>query len=136
MAGCEPVFVPLVPPDFGFDANVLEDAFKQGAKAILVCNPSNPSGKVFTCDELKIIADLCVKYDVYAIMDEVYEHIIYEGHKHTYMNSLPGMWERTASSSTTTSTQWAPPPPSWRPLWWGCTCLTATMMNSGPTTPI
>ena len=46
MAGCEPVFVPLVPPDFGFDANVLEDAFKQGAKAILVCNPSNPSGKV------------------------------------------------------------------------------------------
>lgn len=89
MAGCEPVFVPLVPPDFGFDANVLEDAFKQGAKAILVCNPSNPSGKVFTCDELKIIADLCVKYDVYAIMDEVYEHIIYEGHKHTYMNSCP-----------------------------------------------
>ena len=92
MAGCEPVFVPLVPPDFGFDANVLEDAFKQGAKAILVCNPSNPSGKVFTCDELKIIADLCVKYDVYAIMDEV------------YMNSLPGMWERTVSCSSLSKT--------------------------------
>ena len=54
-ADCEPVFVPLTPPEFNFDANVLEDAFKQGAKAILICNPSNPSGKVFTYDELKLI---------------------------------------------------------------------------------
>ena len=104
MADCEPIFVPLVPPDFGFDANVLEDAFKQGAKAILICNPSNPSGKVFTYDELKLIADLCVKYDVYAIMDEVYEHIIYDNNKHTYMNSLPGMWERTVSCSSLSKT--------------------------------
>ena len=100
MAQCEPVFIPLVPPTFNFDANVLEDAFKQGIKAILICNPSNPSGKVFTYDELKLIADLCIKYDVYAIMDEVYEHIVYEGHKHIYMNSLPGMWERTVSCSS------------------------------------
>ena len=104
LADCEPVYVPLIPPAFGFDANVLEDAFKQGAKAILICNPSNPSGKVFTYDELKLIADLCIKYDVYAIMDEVYEHIIYEGHKHTYMNSLPGMWERTVSCSSLSKT--------------------------------
>ena len=104
MAQCEPVFIPLVPPTFNFDANVLEDAFKQGIKAILICNPSNPSGKVFTYDELKLIADLCIKYDVYAIMDEVYEHIIYEGHKHTYMNSLPGMWERTVSCSSLSKT--------------------------------
>ncbi len=104
MADCEPVFVPLVPPEFNFDANVLEDAFKKGAKAILVCNPSNPSGKVFTYDELKIIADLCIKYDAYAIMDEVYEHIVYEGHKHIYMNSLPGMWERTVSCSSLSKT--------------------------------
>lgn len=104
MADCESIFVPLVPPTFNFDANVLEDAFKQGAKAILVCNPSNPSGKVFTYDELKIIADLCIKYDAYAIMDEVYEHIIYDGHKHTYMNSLPGMWERTVSCSSLSKT--------------------------------
>ena len=104
MADCEPVFVPLVPPSFHFDANVLEDAFKQGAKAILICNPSNPSGKVFTYDELKLIADLCIKYDVYAIMDEVYEHIIYEGNKHVYMNSLPGMWERTVSCSSLSKT--------------------------------
>lgn len=104
MADCEPIFVPLVPPEFNFDPAVLEDAFKQGAKAILICNPSNPSGKVFTYDELKFIADLCIKYDVYAIMDEVYEHIIYEGHKHTYMNSIPGMWERTVSCSSLSKT--------------------------------
>lgn len=103
-AECEPIFVPLTPPAFNFDANALEDAFKQGAKAILICNPSNPSGKVFTRDELKLIADLCIKYDVYAIMDEVYEHIIYDGHKHTYMNSLPGMWERTVSCSSLSKT--------------------------------
>ena len=103
-ADCEPVFVPLTPPEFNFDANVLEDAFKQGAKAILICNPSNPSGKVFTVAELKQIADLCIKYDVYAIMDEVYEHIVYEGHKHTYMNSIPGMWERTVSCSSLSKT--------------------------------
>ena len=104
MADCEPVFVPLVPPTFHFDPNVLEDAFKQGAKAILICNPSNPSGKVFTRDELKLIADLCIKYDVYAIMDEVYEHILYDGNQHTYMNSLPGMWERTVSCSSLSKT--------------------------------
>lgn len=103
-AGCEPIFIPLVPPTFQFDPNVLEDAFKQGIKAILICNPSNPSGKVFTYDELKTIADLCIKYDVYAIMDEVYEHIIYDGRKHVYMNSLPGMWERTVSCSSLSKT--------------------------------
>ena len=92
MADCEPVFVPLNPPTFSFDPNVLEDAFRGGAKAIIICNPSNPSGKVFTEEELKTIADLCIRYDVYAIMDEVYEHIIYDGRKHVYMNSLPGMW--------------------------------------------
>ena len=104
MADCEPVFVPLVPPEFNFDANVLEDAFKQGAKAILICNPSNPSGKVFTYDELKLISELCIKYDAFAIMDEVYEHIVYDGHKHIYMNSLPGMWERTVSCSSLSKT--------------------------------
>ena len=104
MADCEPVFVPLTPPDFRFDPNVLEDAFKKGAKMILICNPSNPSGKVFTEQELKTIADLCIKYDVYAVMDEVYEHIVYEGHKHIYMNSLPGMWKRTVSCSSLSKT--------------------------------
>ena len=104
MADCEPIFVPLIPPTFHYDANVLEDAFKQGAKAILICNPSNPSGKVFTREELTQIAELAVKYDTYVIMDEVYEHIVYAPHQHIYMNSLPGMWERTVSCSSLSKT--------------------------------
>ncbi len=105
MADCEPVYVPLIPPEFNFDFQVLEDAMKQpGVKAILICNPSNPSGKVFTKEELTFIADLCKKYDVYAVMDEVYEHIVYEGHTHTYMATLPGMWERTISCSSLSKT--------------------------------
>ena len=104
LVGCEPIFVPLVPPAFNYDANVLEDAFRQGAKAILICNPSNPSGKVFTRAELEQIAALAVKYDTYVIMDEVYEHIVYAPHKHIYMNSLPGMWERTVSCSSLSKT--------------------------------
>ena len=104
LVGCEPVFVPLIPPTFHYDANVLEDALKQGAKAILICNPSNPSGKVFTREELTQIAALAVKYDTYVIMDEVYEHIVYAPHQHIYMNSLPGMWERTVSCSSLSKT--------------------------------
>lgn len=104
MVGCEPVYVPLKPPAFHFDANELEDAFKQDAKAILICNPSNPSGRVFTKDELSTIAELAVRYDTYVIMDEVYEHIVYAPHRHVYMNSLPGMWERTVSCSSLSKT--------------------------------
>lgn len=104
LVGCEPIFVPLIPPTFRYDANVLEDAFKQGAKAILICNPSNPSGKVFTRAELTQIAELAVRYDTYVIMDEVYEHIVYAPHEHIYMNSLPGMWERTVSCSSLSKT--------------------------------
>ena len=104
MADCEPVFVPLVPPSFHFDPEVLEDAFRQHPKAILICNPSNPSGKVFTYEELKFISELCIKYDVYAIMDEVYEHIVYDGRQMVYMASLPGMWEQTVSCSSLSKT--------------------------------
>lgn len=104
MAGAEPVYVPLHPPVFGFDPEELEDAFRQGIKALILCNPSNPSGKVFTYDELRIIADLAIKYDAYVITDEVYEHIIYAPNKHIYMNSLPGMWERTISCSSLSKT--------------------------------
>ena len=102
--GCEPIFVPLIPPTFRFDADVLEDAFKKGAKAILICNPSNPSGKVFTRQELSDIAALAIKYDTYVIMDEVYEHIVYAPNQHIYMNSLAGMWERTVSCSSLSKT--------------------------------
>lgn len=104
LTGAEPIYVPLVPPEFNFDGNVLEDAFKQGVKALILCNPSNPCGKVFTRNELQIIADLAIKYDAYVITDEVYEHIIYEPFQHVYMASLPGMWERTISCSSLSKT--------------------------------
>jgi aminotransferase len=104
LSGAEPVFVPLVPPEFNFDPERLEDAFRGGAKALILCNPSNPSGKVFTYAELKIIADLAIKYDAYVITDEVYEHIIYAPHKHVYIASLPGMRERTLSCSSLSKT--------------------------------
>jgi aminotransferase len=104
LSGAEPVYIPLVPPEFNFDPEVLEDAFRDGAKALILCNPSNPCGKVFTYAELKIIADLAIKYDAYVITDEVYEHIIYAPHKHTYIASLPGMRERTLSCSSLSKT--------------------------------
>lgn len=104
LSGAEPIYVPLVPPDFHFDANVLEDAFRQHPKAIILCNPSNPCGKVFTREELEIIASLAEKYDTYVITDEVYEHIVFAPNKHTYFATLPGMWERTLSCSSLSKT--------------------------------
>ncbi len=95
LSGAEPIYVPLVPPEFTFDPTKLEDAFKQGAKAIIVCNPSNPCGKVFTYEELSTIADLARKYDAYVVTDEVYEHIVYAPNKHVYMQALDGMRDRT-----------------------------------------
>lgn len=95
LSGAEPIYVPLVPPDFCFDKEALENAFKQGAKAIILCNPSNPCGKVFTREELEFIAELAIQYDAYVVTDEVYEHIVYAPHKHIYLNTLPGMRERT-----------------------------------------
>ncbi len=104
LSGAEPIYVPLNPPNFEFDANVLEDSFRQGAKALILCNPSNPCGKVFTKNELQVIAGLAVKYDTYVITDEVYEHIIYAPNKHTYLSSLPGMRERTIICSSLSKT--------------------------------
>ena len=101
----EPVFVPLNPPDFTFDADKLEEAFKDPkTKAMILCNPSNPSGRVFTKEELQTIAAFAVKYDVIIITDEVYEHIIFEPYKHTYIAALPGMWERTICCSSLSKT--------------------------------
>ena len=104
LSGAEPIYVPLNPPDFSFDPEVLEDAFRQHPKALVLCNPSNPSGKVFTRAELEIIAALAEKYDAYVITDEVYEHIVYAPHKHTYFAALPGMWNRTLSCSSLSKT--------------------------------
>ena len=104
LSGAEPVYVPLHPPEFNFDPAELEQAFQQHPKALILCNPSNPCGKVFTKEELLFIADLAQKYDTYVITDEVYEHIIYAPHKHVYFASLPGMWERTISCSSLSKT--------------------------------
>lgn len=95
LSGAEPIYVPLVPPDFKFSIEQLENAFKQGAKALILCNPSNPCGKVFTFEELTAIADVVKKYDAYVVTDEVYEHIVYAPNKHIYMQALDGMRERT-----------------------------------------
>lgn len=104
LSGAEPIYVPLRPPTFSFDAGELEVAFKQRPKALILCNPSNPSGKVFTFEELSIIAELAKKYDAYVITDEVYEHIVYEPNRHVYIASLPGMFERTLSCSSLSKT--------------------------------
>ncbi|HHZ06243.1 MAG TPA: aminotransferase class I/II-fold pyridoxal phosphate-dependent enzyme [Clostridiales bacterium] len=104
LSGAEPIYVPLHPPAFTFNTDELENAFKQKPKALILCNPSNPCGKVFTYDELKIIADLAEKYDTFVITDEVYEHIIFEPHRHVYFASLPGMYERTISCSSLSKT--------------------------------
>ena len=104
LTGAEPIYVPLVPPTFDFDPNLLEDAFRQGAKALVLCNPSNPTGKVFSREELEVIADIVIRHDGYVITDEVYEHIVYEPHRHVYISSLPGMWERTVSCSSLSKT--------------------------------
>ena len=104
LSGAEPIYVPLHPPEFSFDPNELEDAFRQHPKALILCNPSNPCGKVFTRQELETIAQLAVKYDTYVITDEVYEHIVYAPNVHTYFATLPGMWERTISCSSLSKT--------------------------------
>ena len=104
LCGADPIYVPLHPPVFNFDKEELENAFKQNPKALILCNPSNPCGKVFSKEELEYIACLAVKYDTYVITDEVYEHIVYAPYKHTYFASLPGMFERTISCSSLSKT--------------------------------
>lgn len=104
LCGANPIYVPLHPPVFNFDREELENAFKQNPKALILCNPSNPCGKVFSKEELEYIASLAIKYDTYVITDEVYEHIVYAPYKHTYFASLPGMFERTISCSSLSKT--------------------------------
>ena len=104
LCGAEPIYVPLTPPDFRFDPEALEDAFRQRPKALILCNPSNPCGRVFTRVELEIIAALAEKYDAYVITDEVYEHIVYAPHRHVYFAALPGMRQRTISCSSLSKT--------------------------------
>lgn len=105
LVGAEPVYVPLYPPEYTFDPRELRGAFKKtDAKALILCNPSNPTGKVFTLEELSLIAELAYAHDAFVITDEVYEHIVYPPHQHTYMASLPDMFARTITCSSLSKT--------------------------------
>ena len=110
LSGAEPIYIPLVPPDYDFDLSLIEQGFQAGAKAIIICNPSNPCGKVFTREELTAIGELCLKYDAFAVTDEVYEHLVYAPHEHVYMSALPGMFDHTITcnslSKTFSATGW------------------------------
>jgi aminotransferase len=104
LSGATPIFIPLKPPTFEFDRAELESAFASGVKALVLCNPSNPSGKVFTRSELEFIASLAINYDTFILTDEVYEHFVYKPYEHVYIASLPGMFERTLSCSSLSKT--------------------------------
>ena len=104
LSGADPIFVPLVPPEYDFDIKLLEDGFQQGAKAIIVCNPSNPCGKVFTREELTAIGELALKYDAFVITDEVYEHLVYAPYNHISAASLPGMFDNVITCNSLSKT--------------------------------
>ncbi|MHB0896959.1 MAG: pyridoxal phosphate-dependent aminotransferase [Spirochaetales bacterium] len=108
LSGAEPLCVPLRreagSADFTFDSGELRAAFEAGAKALILCNPANPTGKVFSRPELETIAALAERHDAFVITDEVYEHIIYAPYKHTYFAALPGMFERTISCGSLSKT--------------------------------
>ncbi|MCD8152776.1 MAG: aminotransferase class I/II-fold pyridoxal phosphate-dependent enzyme [Clostridiales bacterium] len=105
LSGAEPIYVPLVPRTFDFDGVEVVAAFlRPGVKALILCNPSNPCGKVFTRKELEIIAELAIRYDIFVITDEVYEHIVYKPYEHVYLATLPGMRERTIICSSLSKT--------------------------------
>jgi aminotransferase len=97
IAGAEPRFVPLRPPHWRFDLDELAAAFSDRTKAIILCNPNNPTGTVFSRDDLEAIAALCRKWDAIAITDEIYEHIIYDGRPHVALAGVEGMWERSVT---------------------------------------
>lgn len=104
LSGADPIYIPLVPPEYNFDIKLVEEGFKKGAKAIIICNPSNPCGKVFTRDELTAIGNLAITYDAFVVTDEVYEHMVYAPNAHTSMASLPGMFEHTITCNSLSKT--------------------------------
>jgi aspartate/methionine/tyrosine aminotransferase len=110
LSGATPRYVTLHEPDWTFDPAELAAAFNEKTKAIIINTPNNPTGKVFTRDELEAIAALCRKWDAVAISDEIYEHIIYDGHQHVPIATLPGMSDRTVTinglSKTYSVTGW------------------------------
>jgi aspartate/methionine/tyrosine aminotransferase len=110
LAGAIPKYVTLKPPHWTFDPDELKKAFTNKTKAIIINTPNNPTGKVFSREELQLIADLCQKWDVLAFTDEIYEHILYDGADHIAIATLPGMEDRTVTinglSKTYSVTGW------------------------------
>ncbi|OKH29437.1 aminotransferase [Calothrix sp. HK-06] len=110
LAGAKVRYVSLHPPEWTFDEQELRNSFNENTKAIIINTPHNPTGKVFTREELTLIAQLCQKWDVLAFTDEIYEHILYDGTQHIAMATLPGMFERTITingmSKTYSVTGW------------------------------
>jgi aminotransferase len=104
LTGATAVHVRLHPPDYRFDPAELRAAFAGGLKAFILCNPSNPCGRVFTRGELEQIAALAEEFDAFVITDEVYEHLVFDGREHVYFATLPGMAERTLSCSSLSKT--------------------------------
>lgn len=104
LSGAEPIYIPLVPPTYDFDITQIEEGFREGAKAIIICNPSNPCGKVFTEEELTAIGALALQYDAFVVTDEVYEHMVYAPFHHVCMASLPGMYDHTITCSSLSKT--------------------------------
>jgi aminotransferase len=104
LTGATPVHVPLRGSGWRFDPAELRAAFASGLKAFVLCNPSNPCGRVFTREELGQIAALAEEFDTFVITDEVYEHIVFPPHQHTYLTTLPGMAARTLSCSSLSKT--------------------------------
>ncbi len=106
LSGARPRYVPLnlEDPAFGFDPAALRDAFTAHTKAIIINTPHNPTGKVFTQPELELIAELCQQFDVIAVTDEVYEHLLYDGRQHVSIAALPGMAERTVTINSLSKT--------------------------------
>ncbi|MGO9464976.1 MAG: pyridoxal phosphate-dependent aminotransferase [Isosphaeraceae bacterium] len=99
LAGATPRFVPLRPHDWRFDRDELAAAFNDKTKAIVLCNPNNPTGTVFSGSDLEAVAALCRKWDVIAITDEIYEHIVYDGRRHVALAGIDGMSERSVTIS-------------------------------------
>ncbi len=104
LSGATPRYVPLRPPDWGFDPDELRAAFSDRTKAIIICNPGNPTGNVFTREQLQQIADLCREFDAIAVTDEIYEHLLYDGAEHIAIATLPDMRERTVTINSLSKT--------------------------------
>ncbi len=104
LSGATPRFVPLRPPDWTFDPEELRAPFSERSKAMIICNPGNPTGNVFTREQLSTIAELCKEFDALAITDEIYEHILYDGAEHVSMASLDGMRDRTVTINSLSKT--------------------------------